>query len=1064
MTWGSVSRERWRVLEPLLDAALELDPAERPPFIADACGRDLRLRGELESLIAACEQADTILTEPAVITYQPLLDRETTGELPQSLGGRYHIVREIGRGGMATVYLADDPKHGRQVAVKVLHGDVARLIGRDRFLREIEIAARLSHPHILPLHDSGEAPGDDSEHSGVLYFVSPYVTGESLRDRLQHEPRLTTDETLRLGREIAQALDYAHRQGVAHLDVKPENILLQDGHAIITDFGIARAMSSATERSRHEPTPLLGTPSYMSPEQALGENVDGRSDVYSLGCVLFEMITGTRPFGRMDVNEAVERAKAPVLPDRALLVERSSRDIAAVILRAMEPSREKRFETAGDLALALSGSARVRRLRGWRRRGVAVAAALAVLVPLAVRLARPSTTLDPDLIVVAPFDAESPSLALWREGLVDVLSRNLDGAGALRAVPATTAVRRWQGRADAQSARALGQRTGAGLVLFGGLLQAGDSVRAAMILLDARSGHRLAEFEMRESPARVDRLTDSLTVAVLRELGRSRRLDIARATSSPTKSLGALKAYLRGEQYYRVAQWDSAQTLFERAIGLDPSFALAYHRLAAVRTWRDPKDLPDSSTFDLMRRTSWYARGLAPRERLLATIDSLYAESEFALRLAFQRGRGFSDPRALAMRVLATITDGLRRYPDDPELSFLLARTHWRFDDLALIDRDDRGLLELFDRAIELDSSFAPAYVVPISLASYLDGPESARRYIRSYLHLAPTGPRSEIIRLDDALLDPARAGTIDVQRLVDTLPSDQLCQAAAVLRHIADSTEEIVRLARAVVQRHPVANGTDRVPMCAGQQLVDGLAFRGHLREADHVAGLTAHWLHTVVTIHLAELGIVPADSARAEFRQAISDLSQGGTVVNLYRWWAHDGDTLPILAYVNHFSARAARARDTAAVASLHSNFAAGQAYLALARRDTASALKQLLTMTDTVHTCWFLNRTAIVRLLLAKGRYRDAADRLERRWPGTSDCSDGVDDVEWTLERGRVLEHFGERERAIAAYQFVTEVWRNADPELQPFVREARRGIARLRGGRTPAPSVLGAASDR
>jgi serine/threonine-protein kinase len=1066
MTLGSVSRERWRVLEPLLDAALELEPAKRPSFIATACGRDPRLRAELESLIAACEQADTMLTEPAVITFQPLLDCEPTGELPRSLGGRYHIVREIGRGGMATVFLADDPKHGRQVAVKVLHGEVARLIGRDRFLREIEIAARLSHPHILPLHDSGEAPGDDTEDSGVLYFVSPYVTGESLRDRLQHEPRLTTDETLRLGREIAQALDYAHRQGVAHLDVKPENILLQDGHAIITDFGIARAMSTATERSRHEPTPLLGTPSYMSPEQALGENVDGRSDIYSLGCVLYEMITGTRPFGRMNVNEAVERAKAPVLPDRALLVERSSRDIAAVILRAMEPSREKRFETAGDLVLALSGSARVRRLRGWRRRGILVAVVLAVLVPLAVRWARPSVTLDPDLIAIAPFDAESPTLALWKEGLVDVLSRNLDGAGALRAVPATTAVRRWQGRADAQSARVLGQRTGAGLVLFGGLLEAGDSIRVTAILLDARSGHPLAEFEIRESPGRVDRLTDSLTVAVLRELGRSRRLDIARATSSPTNSLAALKAYLQGEQYYRVAQWDSAQTLFERAIGLDSTFALAYHRLAAVRIWRDPKDIPDSLTFDLMRRTSWYARGLAPRERLLATIDSLYAESEFAGRRGVQNNARYLDERTIAARVLASINDGLRRYPDDPELSFLLAKTHWRFDnDVAVGERDDRGLLELFDRAIERDSSFAPAYVVPISLASYLDGPESARRYIRSYLQLVPTGARSEIIRLDDALLDPARAGTVDLPRLVDTLPSDQLCQAAAVLRHVADSSEEIVRLARAVAQRRSGTNDKDRVPMCAGLQLVDGLLFRGHLRDADHVAGLTAHWLHASVMIHLAELGIEPADTARAEFRQILSYLPKGGTMVRLYRWWADDGDTLPIRMYVNYLSNRLTAGRhDAPGFALLRSGIAAGQAYLALAKRDTASALQQLLTTTDTLHNCWYENRTAIVRLLLAKGRYRDAADRLERRWPGTSECGDGIDDVEWTLERGRVFERLGERERAIAAYEFVTQVWRKADPELQPFVREAHSGLARLRGAKPLAPSAIGASGDR
>src|SRR5581483_3288036 len=215
------------------------------------------------------------------------------------LGGRYHVVREIGRGGMATVYLANDPKHGRQVAVKVLHRDVARLIGRERFLREIEIAASLSHPHILPLHDSGEVPGEWEDDPALLYFVSPYVTGESLRTRLQREPRLAMDDILRLGREVAQALDYAHRQGVVHLDVKPENILLQDGHAIISDFGIARAMSSATEAAPRESTPLLGTPSYMSPEHALGaSDVDGRSDVYSLGCLLYELLTGRRPFGR----------------------------------------------------------------------------------------------------------------------------------------------------------------------------------------------------------------------------------------------------------------------------------------------------------------------------------------------------------------------------------------------------------------------------------------------------------------------------------------------------------------------------------------------------------------------------------------------------------------------------------------------------------------------------------------------------------------------------------------------------------------------------------------------
>ena len=307
-------------------------------------------RGGSMAALATFDDAIALLDRPAAIVFEPLL-LHGTPQLPRLLGERYHIVREIGRGGMATVYLADDPKHQRQVAVKVLHADVARLIGRERFLREIAIAARLSHPHILPLHDSGEVSSGDVGEPSFLYSVSPFVTGESLRTRLHRQPPLPVEDILRLGREIALALDYAHRHGVVHLDVKPENILLQDGHAIIADFGIARAMSDASDGAIRDATPLLGTPSYMSPEQAAGAaQVDGRSDVYSLGCVLYEMVAGRRPHARARPREISSRPRTGALPNASLLTRRISRDAAAVITRAMMPDRAERFRTAGELA------------------------------------------------------------------------------------------------------------------------------------------------------------------------------------------------------------------------------------------------------------------------------------------------------------------------------------------------------------------------------------------------------------------------------------------------------------------------------------------------------------------------------------------------------------------------------------------------------------------------------------------------------------------------------------------------------------------------------------------
>jgi len=1045
MTSAPLSRERWAVVEPLLDAALELEPTERPSFVDDVCRGDAALRADVHALLMACELGDTILAQPAVLEYAPLLSEPNPA--PEALlGGRYRVVREIARGGMSTVYLADDPKHARLVAVKVLHDQVARSIGPERFMREIEIAARLSHPHILPLHDSGEVLAADAGGASLLYFVAPYLSGESLRDRLGREPRLTPDEAVRLGREISIALDYAHRAGVVHLDIKPGNILLQDGHAVVADFGIARAMSAAGDDALAGAVLLLGTPSYMSPEQALGaSDLDGRSDVYSLGCVLYEMLAGERPFAPTTAAAAVANARTAVALDPTPLHKHVSRELAAVVVRAMAPAREDRYATAGELARALSETTRTRGVRVARRGALLIGGATVVAAAaLATWAWHSEPVLDADLIVVAPFDVESPSLALWHEGMVDVMSRNLDGAGPLRTVPATMAVKHWRGRADGPSARALGLATGARLVLFGGLLDAGDSVRATGVLLDADDGRVLAEFEHRDIQERVDRLSDSLTVAVLRELGRSRRLDMARATSSPSASLPALKAYLQGEQFYRAAMWDSAQTRFERVLALDSTFALAYHRLAEVRRWRNPDRERDSTAYALMRRTSRFARGLAPRERLLATIDSLSAEAFFAWRRGLIDVRTYDDAESIVGSLIATIGDGLLRYRHDAELLFLLAETRWRYDrDFAEGEMDDREILGLFDHAIAMDSTFAPAYVTPISLAAFLDGAASARHYIQAYVSREPPGQRSRFIRLADVLLDPARAAAVDVQQLVDTLSNDELCEVAGLLRHVPDSTDLVARIGQ-VLSRRAASNAIKPVPRCATIAVIEGLQFRGHLRDAQRLTSEDAHWLGPMVTYNLARFGIVPADTARAEFRNILAQ-SPRTKIAKLYRWWATDGDTVAIQTYVRDFGT--SRLQSATGRAMLRASIAAGRAHLALARRDTASAVRQFLTTADTLHACWYDNRMTLVQLLVATGRYREAAARLERRWPGTSACSDGVDDVIWTMERARVFERLGRFDEAAQNYAFVADAWRTADPELQPWVREAHEAMGRL-----------------
>ncbi len=268
--------------------------------------------------------------------------------LKSALADRYPIERPLGAGGMATVYLARDLKHQRQVAVKVLRTELAESIGAERFLREIEIAARLTHPHILPLHDSGEA-------DGFLYYVMPYVEGESLRDRLTREPQLSVVDALSVTKEVADALSYAHSHNVLHRDIKPENILMHAGHALVADFGIARAMSLSTVDRLTATGAAIGTPAYMSPEQINAEpHLDDRCDIYSLGCVLYEMLAGQPPFTGPTTESICRQHVSADVPSVTTIRPHVPDGVVEIIDATLAKSPADRYASAEALAEHLS--------------------------------------------------------------------------------------------------------------------------------------------------------------------------------------------------------------------------------------------------------------------------------------------------------------------------------------------------------------------------------------------------------------------------------------------------------------------------------------------------------------------------------------------------------------------------------------------------------------------------------------------------------------------------------------------------------------------------------------
>jgi serine/threonine-protein kinase len=981
--------------------------------------------------------------------------------LQAALVSAYRIERELGGGGMSRVFVATERALDRPVVLKVLPPELAQAVSIERFHQEIRLAARLQHPHIVALLSAGDA-------DGLLYYTMPFIEGESLRVRLARAGELPVRDALRVLRDVAAALAYAHEHGVVHRDIKPDNVLLSDGEALVTDFGVAKALSASATGGASGLTSLgvaLGTPAYMAPEQAAADpHVDHRADVYAFGCLAYEVLTGEAPFtGRSaaallaahmaETPEPVERRR-PQLPAA----------LAALVMRCLEKRPADRPQASGEILQALeaistpSGGTEPTKVvrsstpggREKRRRPLLWAGAAVLAVGAAAtaavyaRRGPASTILDANLVAIAPFDALGPGLDIWREGFVDLLSRGLDGAGPLRTVSPTVVIRRWSGRSDPASATELGRLTGAGLAVYGTLVGAGpDSVRISASILDVNGGQPIGEVQLRGDARHMDALSDSLTVALLRELGSTRPIAATRSGRFGASSLPALKAFLTGERYYRRGEWDSAYAAYSRTLALDSTFVPALVRAAHAVWWGQGTEPVYRA---LIYRAASLNRGLGPRDSLVIVLDS----NQVALTASAPLPPALR--RRMAKRLFETAAELTTRYPDDPEGWYLAGEA--RFHNGWTGRVRPRDALDAFDRAIALDSAFSPAYVHTMHFNGWVNSREGWDRHLRAYLGSGAAASLTAEVTLLQALRE---SDSVRSDSLLRAASTKLLLAAAGTGYMLSDSAEPGVRVTRALASRQAPSREDGLVWQA---YYAVNLAYRGRLRQA----AITLSPVRDLpdvsdLTTELALLGVIPADTAdallserlqRAPFRQAGTyPKGGGGGALGLAApWWAARRDTASLLRFAARADSAARASKAPADAEGSDYNARAARAYLALVRGDSADALRQLSELPHDVY--WgVIDRLTEAKLLALRGRDAEVLEMLDHSIP-----------VFWAspsmvlarLETARAAERLGQGERALDDYQFVVDVWRYADPELRPYVEESRAAIARLSAERS------------
>ncbi len=673
--------------------------------------------------------------KPQDVVTRRLAEGETEfAQLKGALADRYVIEREIGRGGMATVYLAQDLKHHRKVAVKVLQAEISSLIGNERFLREIEITAQLQHPHILPLHDSGEA-------AGFLYYVMPFVEGESLRDRLSRDKRLSLEDALQIVREVAHALSYAHSRDVVHRDIKPENILLSAGHAQVADFGIARAISAAGTSTLTQTGAVIGTPAYMAPEQAVSApDVDGRADLYALAAVACETLTGTRTDTLSD-SEAAEQALLSARPD-------IKPSLAHALTAPLALDRDRRPASVDDWLDSLKAPER-------RLPSVTMLVTAAVTVAFLVAIvgwwilgSRPASAPTTPTIAVLPFsvtgEVEGIDLAsalpqafhdqlqwLPEHSVLSperVRSAIVDNFGTIPEVDTATSF--------------LASRFSASEVLWGtaqvtpaGELRLSVQVREGVTQRIVRSADTTGMLDSLHA------LVSGIVVEAFAE-----HVVGERAGWSPAlpRGMQAINAYYAGEQHFRRGDYSEAIRRLDEVIERDSTYAPAYFKRMLAVILRTQPTRAGTAIRDALDAARRYKDGLDP------TTQELLEGYEVLVSRGDVRG---------GQEAFRSVVD---QHPDAVDARFILGYLKVNFP--ALIGTTPTAARLDFEQVYQRDPLFAAAIAQLARTAILLENRDDAQRYIGEYVALDSTSEWAELLRLADTLVfgsDRQRASAV---------------------------------------------------------------------------------------------------------------------------------------------------------------------------------------------------------------------------------------------------------------------------------------------------------------